>query len=634
MKSEILMEAYRNLRNQVNRENDKLKWQYFAKKISDNEKDIKGTWNTINKLVNRRSKTTEIPYLEVKGEIISESKQKVEALNDYFATIGRDLNSMFQEDTGSEQTPPEGDISSNPTRFRFRKISENAVLKAISRLKSKKSFGLDGISSYILKIAGSVVSKGLANIFNISISTGTFPDSWKIANVAPIFKEGSKSEIGNYRPISILSTVARVFERLVYDQLSSYMEKNKYLSKYQSGFRKFHSTVTSMLRNSNDWLLNMDRGNYNGVVFFDIKKAFDTVDHEILLCKLNKYGISGVELSWFKSYLSDRKQSCFLNGESSSFKFVECGIPQGSCLGPLLFIIYINDLPNTLKNITPSIFADDTGISVSSDSVPDIQRLLREDISAIQRWMHENKLTLNALKTEFILIASKPRLKEIEETCCIEVQGETIYRAPYVKSLGFYIDQNLDWDVHVDHVIKKASAGLAILRRTADYFPMEVLKTIYRSLVESHFRYGNIIWGTCGEVLLTKLQKMQNRAARIITKSDYDTEAGPLIDKLGWKTIRELNNNDAAVMMFKIMNNMAPPYLTGMFQPLRELHEIILRDTNSNLRLPLMSSNMGQRSFSYHGADIWNKIKPNNKTGTSLQSFKRSLSHSRCGLHT
>ena len=197
MKSEILMEAYRNLRNQVNRENDKLKRQYFAKKISDNEKDIKGTWNTINKLVDRRSKTTEIPYLEVKGEIISESKQKVEALNDYFATIGRDLNSMFQEDTGSEQTPPEGDIPSNPTHFRFRKISENAVLNANSRLKSKKSFGLDGISSYMLKIAGSLVSKGLANIFNISISTGTFPDSWKIAKVAPIFKEGSKSEIGN-----------------------------------------------------------------------------------------------------------------------------------------------------------------------------------------------------------------------------------------------------------------------------------------------------------------------------------------------------------------------------------------------------------------------------------------------------
>ena len=240
IKSEILIEAYRNLRNQVNHENYKLKRQYFANKISDNEKDIKGTWNTINMLVNRSSKTTEIPYLEVKGEIISDSKQIVEALNDYFATIGRDLNSMFQEDTGSEQTLPKGHISSNPTRFGFWKILENAVLKPISRLKSKKSFGLDGISSYILKIAGSVVSKGLANIFNILISTGTFLDSWKIAKVAPTFKEGSKSEIDNYRPISILSTVARVFERLAYDQLSSYMEKNKYRSKYQSGFRKFY----------------------------------------------------------------------------------------------------------------------------------------------------------------------------------------------------------------------------------------------------------------------------------------------------------------------------------------------------------------------------------------------------------
>ena len=162
---------------------------------------------------------------------------------------------------------------------------------------------------------------------------------------------------------------------------------------------------------------------------------------------------------------------------------------------------------------------------------------------------------------------------------------------------------------------------------------MEVLKTIYRSLVESHFRYGNIIWGTCGEVLLTKLQKMQNRAARIIMKSDYDMDAGPLIDKLGWKTIRELNNNDTAVMMFKIMNNMAPHYLTDMFQPLRELHEIMLKDTNSNLWLPPppppMSTNMGQRSFSYHGADIWNKTEQTNKTTeTSLQSFKWNLSHS------
>ena len=179
--------------------------------------------------------------------------------------------------------------------------------------------------------------------------------------------------------------------------------------------------------------------------------------------------------------------------------------------------------------------------------------------------------------------------------------------------------------MHIDHVIKKSSSGLAILGTTTNYLPMEALKTIYKSLIESHFRYGNIVWGTCGEVLLTKLQKIQNRAERVITKCDYDAEAGPLIDELGWKTVRELIISDTAVMMFKIMNNMAPQYLTGIFQQLRDVHELTLRDTYLNLRLPRKSTSVGQRSFSYQDADVWNNIDQKNKMGTSLQSFGRFL---------
>ena len=190
--------------------------------------------------------------------------------------------------------------------------------------------------------------------------------------------------MGNYRPISVLSTVARVFERLVYDQLSYFMEQNKYLSQYQSGVRKFHSTITAMLKNSNDWLLNMDKGPYNGVVFFDIKKAFDTVDHDILLSKLRKYGVLGIEFKWFMSYLTGRKQSCTISGENSSFKMVKCGIPQGSCLGPLLFLIYISDLPSVLGRATPSMFADDTSMWVTSDSVPELLHLFRDEITLLE----------------------------------------------------------------------------------------------------------------------------------------------------------------------------------------------------------------------------------------------------------
>ena len=247
------------------------------------------------------------------------------------------MNGRFPANTQPIQTTPEEDKSV----FKFMEINIKAVQNTISRLKSKHSFRVDGISSYFLKIAAPVISKSLDKIFNKSLLVGSFPEGWKTSKVAPIFKAGVKSEVGNYRPISVLSTVARVFERLVYDQLSYFMEQNKYLSQYQSEFRKFHLTITDMLKTSNDWLRNMDKGLYNGVVFFEIKKAFDTMDHDIPLSKLRKYGVLGIEFEW----------CCPLSGENSSFKIVKCGILQGSCLGPLLFLIYINDLPSVLGRL-------------------------------------------------------------------------------------------------------------------------------------------------------------------------------------------------------------------------------------------------------------------------------------------
>ena len=313
----------------------------------------------------------------------------------------------------------------------------------------------------------------------------------------------------------------------------------------------------------------MDKELYNGIVFFDIKKAFNAVDNDILLSKLRKYGVLGIEFKWFMSYLTDHKQSCTLNEENFSFKIVKCGIPQSSCLGPLLFLIYISDLPSVLGRATSSMFADDTSMWVASDSVPELLHLLRNEITLLEKWMWDNKLTLNTLKTEFILISSIPKLTEIEETCCILIQDESIYRSLYTKSLGFFIDQHLNWEDHINHVIKKASAGIAIHRATSRYLPMDALQTIYRSLVESHIRYGNVVWGSCEEVLLTKLQKVQNRVAHIVTRSEFDVNAEPLIKKLRWKMLRELVRCDTAITMHKSMNKIAPTYLSKMFQPLK-----------------------------------------------------------------
>ena len=208
--------------------------------------DIKATWKTVNKLLDKKSKTTEIPHLDVDGEIITGISKKAEELNKYFANIGKTLNSNFEKPVNDKR--PESYLSKVNSTFKFKYVTGENVVKAISRLKNKRTYGLDKISSFILKIAALVISRSLAKIFNISLKTGVFPVQWKYARLAPIFKGGLKNETGNYRPISVLSTLARVFERLIYNQLSNYFESNGYLTKCQSGFRKFHSTVTAILK--------------------------------------------------------------------------------------------------------------------------------------------------------------------------------------------------------------------------------------------------------------------------------------------------------------------------------------------------------------------------------------------------
>ena len=374
-----------------------------------------------------------------------------------------------------------------------------------------------------------VVAESLTNIFNKSIEKGVFPDDLKIACISPIHKGDSKLECCNYRPISIISVVATVFEKLISRQLNGYLESNHLLSDSQAGFGKKSSTTTYLLNNTNKWYINMDNGPLNGIIFLDLKKAFDCVDHDILIKKLFYFGCKGTTLNWFKSYLTNRKQMCKVNQVTSQPRIIRCGVPQGSNLGPILFLIYINDLPNCLRTTTAILFADDTNLTASGCSIIDIQTKLNNDLENIHQWLLANKLTLNKDKTEYMIAGSRQRITKIEGDPEVKLGNCNIKRVKETKTLGVIIDDQLKWNAHIDNVVTKVSKAIGMIRRMKNFVPQSTLISVYNATVQPHFDYCSLVWDIGNVYSLEKLQKMQNRAARVITGRSYEVRSETIL---------------------------------------------------------------------------------------------------------
>ena len=330
-------------------------------------------------------------------------------MNNFFCAIGRNLADKVQP-AANPLLSGEYEVNKDKTKFNFKTIEVKDIRDAFAKVKTTMSFGNDNISSYFLKLALPYTGNSLAFMFNTSIETSQFPSSWKVARITPIFKDVDKTEKSNYRPISVLPVISKLFEKLVFNQLYQYMKENGLFTSDQSGFLRLHSTLTCLLNMSDDWYNGLDLGKLVGLVFIDLKKAFDTVDHDILCKKLDVYGVQQRELSWFRSYLSNRKQFCRVNGVDSNFGEIEVGVPQGSCLGPLLFLIYINDLPQAVQDSSVTMYADDTSLCYQSHDLTQLNEDINSDPKKLVTWLEGNKLSLNVAKTHSMLISTKQQL--------------------------------------------------------------------------------------------------------------------------------------------------------------------------------------------------------------------------------
>ena len=373
---------------------------------------------------------------------------------------------------------------------------------------------LDKISSKVLKIAAPVISDSLTYIFNQAVTLCTFSNGWKIARVIPLFKNGQRNLPGNYRPISILPALSKVMERILYTQLYEYLSVNNLLSEHQFGFRKYHSTASALLDCTNDWYINMDQKLFNLTAFIDLKKAFDTVNHEILLEKLLLLGITGRAFQLLESYLSDRSQKCEVNGFISKESKITWGVPQGSILGPLLFLLYINDLPSCLNSTKPRMFADDTNITSSGNCIDDVENAVNSDLKNLRKWLMANKLSLNVAKTEFQIIGTKQNLKNIlGQKPNIHILDCPIKQVVQCKSLGVILDENLSWKSNTNAICKKISSGIYALKRIKPFVDQKTLMSVYNAIIHPYFTYCCEVWDVFGETQSMRLQKLHNRAA-------------------------------------------------------------------------------------------------------------------------
>ena len=557
--SPFLLRKYKTQRNKVNNMIKYAREQFFinANDMLDKngKSNPKSYWKLVNKLMENCKHSPNIPPLQKldSGEYVINNEDKANILNNFFCSI-------TEIENYNVLTPDFHDRTGN--RIDTLHITSDEVKDILECLQLGKAVGSDLISHCMLKNTASTICKPLQLIFNYSLQTRKFPKIWKSAIVIALFKKGIKSDPSNYRPISLLSCVGKVFERVVFKYIFNFLLDNSLIYKYQSGFMRGHSTVHLLIEIYHNICLSLENREVMCTVFCDISKAFDKVWHRGLLKKLKAYGISGNLLHWFENYLSDRNQKVVLQNCLSEVGNIKGGVPQGSVLGPLLFILYINDITEDIQSLS-RLFADDTSLSYSSSNINEIEQRLNSDIMKIYNWSTKWLVDFNPQKTKCMLFSTnqgniKPQ---------ILFNNEDVEFVVNHKHLGVTFSSNCKWHFHIQNILKSTSGQLSMLRKFKIKLNRENLEKIYFTYIRPLLEYVCELWDGCTILDLNKIEQIQHEAARIVTGLPKFASIESLYFETGWEPLHSRRHSRKLNLFYKIRNNDSPLYLYDCLLP-------------------------------------------------------------------